>query len=63
MPRADFELECHGSIWLLTAVTVAAQDWTAVHIPDAQMWGASFVVEHRFVDDIVEGIRVDGLTV
>ena len=60
----DFRVESYGSIFLLQPLTPAANEWVAQHIPDdAQRWGGAIVVEHRFIMDIVVGIRGDGLSV
>ncbi len=63
-PPADFRVEDHGSIFLLQPLTPAAQSWIDEHIPDdAQRLGSAIVVEHRYIADIVQGIRNDGLAV
>lgn len=65
MPN-DFTVENHGTIFLLTPHTPEAQEWIEAHVPpDAQTWAGlnSIVVEHRYIADIVAGIRADGLEV
>lgn len=61
----DFEVQNHGSIFILTPCTEAADQWVNDHIPeDAPMWGPNGIaVEHRYIADIVAGIQNDGLTV
>ena len=60
----DFLVENHGSIFLLTPLTPAANSWVDEHIPlGALRWGGAIVVEHRYIADIVRGIQTDGLTV
>ena len=60
----DLLIRDHGSIFLLTAVTPAGKEWVAEHIPaDAQTFGKAIVVEHRYIADIVNGARADGLNV
>jgi hypothetical protein len=60
----DFHVRNEGSIFLLQPVTEAACAWVLEHIPqDAQYFGDSVVVEHRYIADIVAGIQSDGLTV
>ena len=61
----DFTVTNHGSLWLLTLITEAAQAWAAEHLPsDALRWGDhSIVVEPRYLENIVLGIQGDGLTV
>lgn len=63
--QTDFRLSNHGSICILFAVTAAAQQWVAEHLPeDAQTWGRNgTVVEPRYVGDIVDGIEADGMVV
>ena len=61
---SDFQVENHGSIFLLRPLTEAADDWVGQHIPDDAMWfGLAVAVEHRFIAPIIEGIASDGLVV
>lgn len=42
----------------------AGRAWVADHIPsDAMHWCGGIVIEHRFVNDIVEGAIADGLEI
>jgi hypothetical protein len=62
--QCDFWVQNHGSLYLLIPQTEAAQDWVGENIPDdAQWFGKGIVVEHRYIYDIVDGIRGDGLEV
>ncbi len=62
--RVDFEVQDEGTIFLLTPVNDLAVDWVDSHLPqDAQHFGDSIVVEHRYIADIFAGIQNDGLTV
>ncbi len=62
--RADFTVQDEGTIFLLTPVSDLAVDWVDSHLPqDAQHFGDSILVEHRYISDIVAGIQDDGLTV
>lgn len=62
--QPDVFVRNEGSIFLLTPMTDAAREWIGEHIPeDAQYMGRSLVVEHRYVEDIVAGMQVDGLIV
>jgi hypothetical protein len=64
IPRADFTVSNQGSIFILTPVTERAVAWRNEFLPsDALTWGGGVVVEHRFIENIVNGIRKDGLTV
>jgi hypothetical protein len=63
-PNPDFFVENHGSIFLLRPVSPSASDWISENIPDdAQFLGDAVAVEHRYIADIVEGIKRDGLAV
>jgi hypothetical protein len=50
----DLYIHNEGSVFLLYALTNASLDWVAEHIPeDAQKFGVAFVVEHRFIRNVV----------
>jgi hypothetical protein len=55
----------HGSIVILTGLTVTGREWLSAHLPDdAQTWGIhGYVVEPRYVNDIMDGAAADGLEV
>ena len=60
----DFELQNEGSLYLLRPLTVHAAEWLEEHIEqNRQMFGTAVVVEHRYVADIVRGIRAEGLEI
>lgn len=60
----DFYVENEGTIFLLRPISQAANDWVSEHIPaDACFFGGAVVVEHRYIQDIVQGIKNDGLEV
>lgn len=60
----DFTLAHHGSISLLQPTSDAGEQWVGEHIPaNAPEWCGGIVIEHRFVDNILDGIAADGLTV
>ncbi len=63
-PTADFNVECHGSIFLLRPLTLAASSWIEEHLPkDRLTFGTAVVVEHRHIADIVRAALADGLEV
>jgi len=65
-PTADFEVQNHGSIFLLIPQTSSAGAWIDEHIGSDngfQPYYPTVVVEHRHISDIVEGIRNDALAV
>lgn len=62
----DFQVENQGSIFLLKPQTPSAISWVEEHIGrdnGYQPYFPNVVVEHRYVADIVEGIRNDGMAV
>ena len=60
----DFSVENHFTVFLLRPLTPAAESWIDEQIPeDALNFGNAVVVEHRYISEIVEGIRNDGLAV
>lgn len=60
----DFNLTDHGSIVVLRPMNDEAREWIDFNVdPDAQWFGRGVVIEHRYVNDIVEGIVSDGLTI
>ena len=61
----DMQFTNHGSIWIMTPLSEGGRDWIAQHIAeDATRWGQNgVVIEHRYVANIVEGVRGDGLEI
>lgn len=60
----DVEFSDHGSLWLVHLHTEAAQDWVATNVQDDATWhGETLVVEPRYVEPLVKGMQLDGLTV
>lgn len=62
---ADFDFQDHGSICLLTPVSEVASQWCDEHLPeDAMRWHQfSYVIEPRYVQNILDGIAEEGMTV
>jgi hypothetical protein len=61
-PLFDFRVHDEGTIWLFTPVTPAAFEFLAKHVQeDALYFGTSLAVEHRFVYDLLVGLREHGL--
>jgi hypothetical protein len=60
-----FELENHGSLFLLRPLDSIAKEWMNEHLPvdspETQFWGEAIVIERRYVESIVDGILADGL--
>ena len=58
----DFEVQNHGSIFLLCPLTNSAIAWVEEHLPeDVLTFGRGICVEHRFISAIVRGIQDAGL--
>ncbi len=74
----DFWLGNHGTIYILTPKTEEAKKWVAKNLEqegfilstrglpppeERQTWAGGIVVEHRYIQPILEGIIRDKLTV
>ena len=60
----DITMRHHGSICIAEINTPAGDDWFAEHVSDEAQWfGRGIVVETRYAEDIINGLREDGLTV
>lgn len=60
----DFEVQNHGTIFLLCPLTDSAVEWVDEHLPeDVLTFGRGICVEHRFISNIVRGIQDSGLVV
>ena len=64
-PVPDFLVQNHGSICILWPRTGAAQDWCVDHLDPLapQRWGDGYVVEHRYITDVVDAVISDGYDV
>lgn len=58
----DFIVQDHGSIWTFYPRSTAAQDWWAEHVEDGPRLGRNQCVEHRYAQDILDGLLIDGFT-
>lgn len=64
MSDRDFTIAGEGTVFVLTPHTKEARDWIVERISDEhQVWSGGIVVEHRYILDIVDGIRNDGLSI
>ncbi len=60
--RIDFVVRDEGTIWLFTPLTPAALRFLSEHIQDdAQYFGDSLAVEHRYVEGLLHGLQEHGL--
>lgn len=65
-PAIDFEVQNHGTIFLLCPLTDSAIAWVDEHIGQDngyQPYWPTVVIEHRYIADLVAGIQRDGLAV
>lgn len=58
--EVDFQVEDHGSVWLLRTFTGAAEDWVEEYVQGDQMFGDALVVEARYIGAICEGLGYAG---
>ena len=53
-------VEHHGSIAVVQPLTGAAREWIDEHVAaDALWWGGGLVVEPRYLDNLLAGMRHD----
>lgn len=53
----QYEVQNHGSVFILLPTSDAAKDWCNEHISeDAIRWCTGYVVEHRYIGDIINGL-------
>lgn len=63
-PKPDFQIENHGSIFLVRPLNPNARTWIDEHIGSDngfQPYYPTVVIEHRYIGAIAEGIIADGL--
>jgi hypothetical protein len=63
--EADFHVRPHGSIWTFEPKTETAKEFTQNDL-DVQSWqwvGHCFGVDHRFANDLVTALEVEGFVV
>lgn len=62
--NTDFTVADHGTVVLLTPESDEALSWIEDYLnKDRMTLGTAVVVEHRYIEDILAGIRSDGLYV
>jgi len=63
----DFLFRDHGSICILTPLTPAGKEWFESNLPvdnpETQFWCGGVCIERRYVADILDGLKKDGLSV
>lgn len=66
VPCPDIRVSNHGSVFLFAPTSDEARETLIEMVPpgrDHHYFGHELVVEHRYVDAVVEQLREDGLTV
>ena len=61
-PEQDARVEDHGTICLVRALSDCALAWLTAHT-DGTWFGSALAVEHRYVADLVAGLRDAGFVV
>ena len=60
--KVDFQIVNHGTLYLLYPNTRRARQWVKDNLPqDHVKYADASVVEPRYIDDILDGIRADDL--
>lgn len=60
----DIKFSNHGSICVLNGISHIGANWLDQNLAqDSQRWAGGYVVEPRYVDDIIEGAQSDGMTI
>jgi hypothetical protein len=64
-PQADVHVSGGGTMYLVTPLSDEAKAWVEENVPleDWQWLGSGFGVEHRYIGNLVEGMREAGLVV
>jgi hypothetical protein len=62
-PTVDVTVTNHGTIFTFALHTEAAREWWTEHVEDGMEFAGNKVVEHRFAQDIAEGMQEGGLVV
>jgi hypothetical protein len=60
---ADIKISNHGSLFGVRANTERARDWWNGNVDAPLSFGGAFMVEHRYIDPIIEGMEEEGLEI
>jgi hypothetical protein len=63
-PKDDPDVLVHneGTVFLFNPLTARAKEWIGEHVQaDAQWFGTTLVVEHRYAWGLAQGMKDDGL--
>ena len=62
MKFIDALVSGHGSIYLVRPMSDAATAWIDENVQDDAQWlGPALAVEHRYILDLIDGMRASGL--
>jgi hypothetical protein len=64
IPKANFRVEFHTSIYLIVPLCASGREWLDEHIGKDngfQPYYPTVTVEPRYLEAVIEGIRRDGL--
>lgn len=62
--KPDLIVRNEGTIFILDPMTDDGKAWIAEHIPeDTIRWGEGVVIEHRYIEGVVQGAINDGMEV
>ena len=62
--KVDVLVSGGGTLYLVESVSDTGAEWMDENLPeDAQTLGKAVAVEHRYIGDIVAGMKADGLVV
>lgn len=60
----DYVVSGGGSIFLVHSKNDSAFEWLSDHVSDEASWlGQALAVEHRYIGDLIDSLRNDGLEV
>jgi len=61
--QTDFLIDNQRTIFAVIPVSDEGRAWIDEHVADDALWfGKSLIVEHRFIESLVDGFQSDGLT-
>jgi hypothetical protein len=63
MKEPDAVIINQGTIFLVKLISDNAKNWWDEYVGECQFMGGFKVVEHRYMEDIAEGMTKDGLTI
>ena len=61
--KRDVRVINHGTIFAVELESRRAKAWWKEHVNDGMVFGQAKIVEHRCINDIVNGMLEDGLAV